>query len=236
MITKVIFSSNSSEWATPQNIYEQLNNEFNFTLDPCSTHENAKCKKHFTKEENGLLKDWSKDVVFVNPPYGRELPLWVEKAYNENKKGAFVVMLIPARTDTKYFHKYIYNKHEIRFIKGRLKFNDERKSAPFPSMIVIMRRKNVANTCYQKIVNSKLCENIEPEPEEFYFAELEEKAERCDKYEQALNEIRNYINNNSNYYSTDTEEIGFVIEETKEETFCTDILQTINKALGGNNE
>lgn len=139
MITKGIMSSNSIEWGTPKLFFEELNKEFNFTLDPCSTHENAKCRKHFTKEEDGLKQDWSKDVVFCNPPYGRELPLWVEKAYNENKKGALVVMLIPARTDTKYFHKYIYKQHEIRFIKGRLKFNDGKNTAPFPSMVVVMK-------------------------------------------------------------------------------------------------
>lgn len=140
MITKGMMSSNSNEWGTPKKFFEELNNEFNFTLDPCSTHENAKCKKHFTKEEDGLKQDWSKDVVFCNPPYGKELPLWVEKAYNENKKGALVVMLIPARTDTRYFHKYIYKQHDIRFIKGRLKFNDGKNAAPFPSMVVVMKR------------------------------------------------------------------------------------------------
>ena len=139
MITKGLMSSNSNEWGTPKDFFEELNKEFKFTLDPCSTHENAKCKKHFTKEEDGLKQDWSKDVVFCNPPYGKELPLWVEKAYKENKKGALVVMLIPARTDTRYFHKYIYKQHEIRFIKGRLKFNDGKNSAPFPSMVVVMK-------------------------------------------------------------------------------------------------
>lgn len=141
MITKGMMSSNSNEWGTPQSFFNELNKEFNFTLDPCSTHENAKCIKHFTKEEDGLKQDWSKDIVFCNPPYGKELPLWVEKAYNENKKGSFVVMLIPARTDTRYFHDYIYKQHEIRFIKGRLKFNDGKNPAPFPSMLVIMRNK-----------------------------------------------------------------------------------------------
>ena len=76
---------------------------------------------------------------YCNPPYGREISKWVEKAYSENKKGVLVVLLLPARTDTKWFHEYIYKKHEIRFIKGRLKFNDGKKSAPFPSMVVVMR-------------------------------------------------------------------------------------------------
>lgn len=87
----------------------------------------------------GMFTNNSNEIVFCNPPYGKELPLWIEKAYNENKKGTLVVMLIPARTDTNYFHKYIYKQHEIRFIKGRLKFNDCKNSAPFPSMLVIMR-------------------------------------------------------------------------------------------------
>lgn len=138
MINKGLMSSNSSEWTTPDYFFKDLNKEFNFTLDPCSTHENAKCQKHFTKEEDGLKQNWSNDIVFCNPPYGKELPLWIEKAYNENKKGALVVLLIPARTDTKYFHKYIYNQHEIRFLKGRLKFNGSKNSAPFPSMVVVM--------------------------------------------------------------------------------------------------
>lgn len=143
MITKGLMSSNSNEWATPEKIFNELNKEFNFTLDPCSTHRNAKCKKHYTIEENGLIQDWSKDVVFCNPPYGKEICKWVEKAFTECKKGATVVLLIPARTDTRYFHQFIYKQHEIRFIKGRLKFIDEfgneGKAAPFPSMIVVMK-------------------------------------------------------------------------------------------------
>ena len=138
MITKGLMSSNSNEWTTPQNFYDELNKEFHFTLDPCSTTENHKCKKYFTKKENGLLQSWKNEIVFCNPPYGRELPNWVKKAYEENKiNKTKIVMLIPARTDTKYFHKYIYKKAEIRFIKGRLKFGDGKGSAPFPSMLVI---------------------------------------------------------------------------------------------------
>lgn len=103
-----------------------------------NTYENHKCKKYFTKKENGLLQSWKNEIVFCNPPYGRELPNWVKKAYEENKiNKTKIVMLIPARTDTKYFHKYIYKKAEIRFIKGRLKFGDGKGSAPFPSMLVI---------------------------------------------------------------------------------------------------
>lgn len=138
MINKGLMSSNSNEWATPISFYQELDKEFHFTLDPCATDENHKCSKYYTINDDGLSKSWDNERVFCNPPYGREISKWVKKAYEENEKGAFVVMLLPARTDTKYFHEYIYNKHEIRFLKGRLKFNESKQSAPFPSMIVIM--------------------------------------------------------------------------------------------------
>lgn len=135
------FSSNTVEWETPQNLFDKLNEEFHFDLDPCSTHENAKCKKHYTKEQNGLLQDWGGYRVFCNPPYGRkETGIWVKKCFEESQKEkTLVVMLIPARTDTKWFHEYIYRYAEIRFIKGRLKFSNSTNSAPFPSMIVIFK-------------------------------------------------------------------------------------------------
>lgn len=136
MNTNVMFSSQSNEWATPQSFFDKLNDEFGFTLDPCSTHENSKCQKHYTMEEDGLSQDWGGQVVFCNPPYGRDLPKWVKKCYDESRH-ATIVMLIPARTDTSYFHDYIYHKAEIRFIRGRLKFGDGKNSAPFPSMVVI---------------------------------------------------------------------------------------------------
>ena len=141
MITKGLMSSNTDEWATPRLFYEELNEEFNFTLDPCCTKENHKCEKYYTKEDDGLTKSWKNERVFMNPPYGKEIIKWVEKAYSESKKGTLIVCLLPARTDTKWFHEFIYKKHEIRFIKGRLKFNDGKQSAPFPSMLVIMRGK-----------------------------------------------------------------------------------------------
>lgn len=135
---KVHFSSQSNEWATPQDFYNKLNKEFNFNLDPCATKENAKCEKFFTEKDNGLLKSWGGYIVFCNPPYGRGLKKWVQKASEESKQlNTKVVMLIPARTDTSYFHDYIYGKAKIRFIRGRLKFGDSKNSAPFPSMIVI---------------------------------------------------------------------------------------------------
>lgn len=134
-----MFSSITDMWATPQDFYDKLNEEFNFTLDPCATTENAKCERYFTPEINGLNQCWGGHNVFCNPPYGREIYKWVKKAYEEAQNpNTIVVMLIPARTDTRWFHKFIYNKaKEIRFIKGRLKFGNSKNSAPFPSMIVI---------------------------------------------------------------------------------------------------
>lgn len=138
-MNKVMYSSKSNEWETPQELFNELNEEFHFTLDPASTHENAKCEKHYTQEEDGLAQDWSGETVFCNPPYGRELPLWIEKAAKSAVGGTTVVMLIPARTDTRAFHDFILHKAEIRFLKGRLKFSGAKQSAPFPSMIVIFK-------------------------------------------------------------------------------------------------
>lgn len=139
MINDAMYSSNSEEWATPQAIFDELDKEYHFTLDPCATPENAKCKRFFTKEQDGLKQSWHGETVFCNPPYGRAIKDWVKKAHEEAVKGATVVLLIPARTDTAYFHDFIYGKHEIRFIRGRLHFNESKNAAPFPSMIVIMR-------------------------------------------------------------------------------------------------
>ena len=139
MNQEVMFSSKSDEWSTPQNLFDELNAEFRFNLDPCATLENHKCDKYFTKNEDGLSQNWEGYNVFCNPPYGRAIGKWVEKSYEESRKGALVVMLIPARTDTKWFHSFILGKAEIRFIKGRIKFGDSSKDAPFPSMIVIYR-------------------------------------------------------------------------------------------------
>jgi len=139
---KAMLSSEDMTWETPQDFFDTLNKEFKFTLDPCATPETAKCKKFYTKEDDGLSKDWSRERVFCNPPYGSEIKHWVKKC---SESTSLVVMLIPARTDTRYFHDYIYQKPnvEIRFIKGRLKFGGKQKgsgSAPFPSMVVIFNR------------------------------------------------------------------------------------------------
>ena len=138
-MNRALFSSTTEEWATPQDFFNALDAEFHFTLDPCSTDENAKCANHYTKEQDGLAQDWTGETVFCNPPYGREMPKWIKKCYEHYTGGGIAVMLIPARTDTKAFHEYIYGKAEIRFIKGRLKFGGAHNSAPFPSMVVVFK-------------------------------------------------------------------------------------------------
>lgn len=144
---KILFSSKSNEWETPQGLYNKLNNKYNFTLDPCSSLENHKCDKFYTIKENGLIQDWSNEIVFCNPPYGREIYDWVEKCYKESLNGTKIVLLIPSRTDTKYFHEFLYKKPNIKleFIKGRLKFGDSNNSAPFPSLLAYFNIDDVYN-------------------------------------------------------------------------------------------
>ena len=137
---KVMFSSKSNDWSTPIDFFDKLNDEFHFTLDPCADDNNHRVSKYYTIEDDGLLQNWEGEICFVNPPYGKEIKDWVRKAYIEGSKpNTTVVLLVPARTDTKWFHQYVYNKAEIRFIKGRLKFGESKNSAPFPSMLAIYR-------------------------------------------------------------------------------------------------
>lgn len=136
MNTKVMFSSKTELWETPQDFFDKLNEEFNFTLDVCATKENAKCEKFYTEEMDGLSQPWV-GSCWCNPPYCRQTKKWVEKAYKESKNGCIVVMLLPSRTDVSWFHDYILGKAEIRFIRGRLKFGGSKNSAPFPSMVVV---------------------------------------------------------------------------------------------------
>ena len=136
MITKGLMSSNTDDWATPQTLFDKLDKVFHFTLDPCATPQNAKCAKFFTKEQDGLKQDWGGAVIWCNPPYGREIGKWVEKCA---KHEGVAVMLVPARTDTRWWHDYIDGNPDanVRFLRGRLKFGDSKNSAPFPSAIVI---------------------------------------------------------------------------------------------------
>lgn len=140
MRTDVHFSSKKQDWATPQDFFDKLNEEFHFTLDPCADDQNHKCEKYFTEEQDGLNQDWSDERVFCNPPYGRDVPKWVKKCFDETHTGncELAVMLLHARTDTRWFHDYIYHKaDEVRFVKGRLKFGGQTTNAPFPSMVVV---------------------------------------------------------------------------------------------------
>lgn len=165
--TKLMFSSKTDNWATPQEFYDWINKMYNFNLDPCCDTYNCKTEIGFWHDEglNWLQERWTilennkydknweywldlresqRTRVFCNPPYWRELKDWVAKASEEIKKDYcdLIVMLIPARTDTKYFHEYIYKKEnvEIEFLKWRLKFWDSKNSAPFPSMLVIFKK------------------------------------------------------------------------------------------------
>lgn len=133
----VHFSSKDQTWTTPKEFFKELDDHFAFTLDAFASHENALCEKYYTEEDNALIQDWYPERVFMNPPYGKMLKHCVKKAYEESLKGTKIVMLIPSRTDTTYFHDYIYGKAEIRFLRGRLKFGDGKNPAPFPSMLVI---------------------------------------------------------------------------------------------------
>lgn len=135
----VMFSSSTDDWATPQEFFDRLNEEFRFTLDPCANEKNHKCDRYYTKEQDGLLQPWDGERVFCNPPYGRGIGAWVKKAREAAERNALVVLLLPARTDTRWFHEWIYGQSEIRFLRGRLRFGGAANSAPFPSMVVVFR-------------------------------------------------------------------------------------------------
>ena len=152
MKTETLFSSASDNWGTPQEFFDGLNAEFGFTLDPCADELNHKCEKYFTKKQNGLLQDWGNETVFCNPPYGREIGEWIRKAISAAENGATVVMLIHARTDTKWFHELVFPYAEIRFVKGRLKFGNSGNSAPFPSMVAVFTPETVTGRGYRRII------------------------------------------------------------------------------------
>ena len=141
MIELGLMSSHSNEWVTPDALFQELNSEFGFTLDVAATIENRKTEKYYDKNQDGLLQSWDTDgAVWCNPPYGREIGKWVKKAYEESKRNV-VVMLIPARTDTSYWHDYIFPyAKEIRYLRGRIKFSGK-NGAPFPSAVVVFNGK-----------------------------------------------------------------------------------------------
>lgn len=135
MLNAGMFSTERDDWRTPRDLFSMLNDEFHFTLDAASTDENALCAQHFTEKENGLAQRWC-GSVWLNPPYGKELPKWLKKA-SETKEGGVVVCLVPARTETRWWHDYARKATEIRFFKGRLHFDDEKGAAPFGSALLI---------------------------------------------------------------------------------------------------
>ncbi len=131
----VHFSSKSDEWSTPQDLFDELDAIFHFNLDACATPSNAKCKRYFTKDDDALKQKWT-GTVWMNPPYGRQIGPFMKKASESFRDGATVVCLVPARTDTRWWHEYAAKGHVI-FLRGRLKFGGGRSCAPFPSAIVI---------------------------------------------------------------------------------------------------
>lgn len=133
MLNKSLYASDKSDWATPQNLFDKLNAEFAFDLDVCANKQNAKCKKYFTIQDDGLSQVWFGNC-FMNPPYGRGIDLWIKKAFESN---CLCVCLIPVRSDTKWWHNYVMKSSEIRLLTRRLSFEGSNNKAPFPAAIVI---------------------------------------------------------------------------------------------------
>lgn len=143
-VAGILQQPKSHEWETPPELFRQLDQEFGFVLDAAATEENHLCPFYLTEKENGLVANWwSFDTVFCNPPYGTQIGRWVEKGWREAQNDATVVMLIPARTETRYWHDYVMRAAEIRFIRGRLRFGgveiERGHNAPFPSAVVVFR-------------------------------------------------------------------------------------------------
>lgn len=137
MISRKIYaSSESAEWETPQELFDKLDAEYHFDVDVCATQENAKCARYYTREDDGLKQEWQ-GTCWMNPPYGRDIQKWMEKAYTESRvNGATVVCLVPSRTDTRWWHEYAM-RGKIQFLRGRIKFGQSKNPAPFPSAIVV---------------------------------------------------------------------------------------------------
>ena len=142
-----LFTSTTDEWPTPPRLFAALDAEFRFTLDVCASASNAKCARYYTRAEDGLRQDWT-GACFMNPPYGVEIGKWAAKAQRESRRSV-VVCLLPARTDTGWWHDHVMRAAEVRFIRGRLSFGgvrqEERRAAsgahnaPFPSVVAVFR-------------------------------------------------------------------------------------------------
>lgn len=136
MLNESLYSSNKMDWETPQFLFDRLHAEFGFTLDVCATDENAKCKRFYTTETDGLAQDWC-GIAWMNPPYGREIAKWVKKAYESSQEGCVCVCLVPVRSDTRWWHEYVMRSAEIRLLSKRLSFEGSSNKAPFPVAIVV---------------------------------------------------------------------------------------------------
>lgn len=138
MNRELFFSSKRDTWTTPKKLFNDLNNKYNFTLDACADYDNHLCDKYYTLNNSCFNHTFLNERVFMNPPYSRKMYDFIKKCYYEMYRAELIVLLVPARTDTKWFHEFIYNKQDVRieFIKGRLKFGDGKSAAPFPSMLV----------------------------------------------------------------------------------------------------
>ena len=133
-----LFSSKSDDWATPQHFFDSVAASYGpFDLDACASAENNKCARFYAKDDDALSREW-RGRVWMNPPYGRMISKWVRKAHESARAGATVVCLLPARTDTAWWHDYVL-AGEVRFLRGRLRFGDASDSAPFPSALVVFR-------------------------------------------------------------------------------------------------
>lgn len=139
MNTDLMFSSATDQWATPRAFFDEWDARYRFEIDVCADAQNAKCRSYFDEQDDGLQQDWAPYRCWMNPPYGREIGRWMRKAYEESLKGALVVCLVPARTDTAWWHDYAM-KGDVTFIRGRLKFGDAKSGAPFPSAVIVFPR------------------------------------------------------------------------------------------------
>jgi len=147
VIQPALYSSATDDWPTPRAFFDKLNRRYHFTLDPCASAENAVCLTYFTREQDGLAQDWGTHRVFCNPPYGREIGKWARKCFEASQGGALVVLFVPARTCTRWFHDWVQDKAAVEFCKGRFKFGDGKTSAPFPSMLAVYSPERPATIC-----------------------------------------------------------------------------------------
>jgi len=146
-MNRILYSSATDEWATPRSFFAKLHRRYKFTLDPCATSDNACCPLYFTKADDGLKQDWGTYRIFCNPPYGRTLGAWARKSFEASQRGALVVLLVPARTDTAWFHDWVWGKAKVEFIRRRVRFGNAEASAPFPSMLAVYLPERAAMTC-----------------------------------------------------------------------------------------